>query len=167
MVRDSVCPHVALAYCTAHCRPNGSRFDVVPRYITKRCCSLLSCLRSKAERRAKLSQSLDFTAMEPQIPTPSSILDQDSNMSFLSRTLASTSTLRAARSVSSTSVPSIVNRLPEPHPNPEHPPRTNEGLRVCQVISVKPERLEEYEQVHREVWPGVLNALRRANVVGE
>jgi hypothetical protein len=105
--------------------------------------------------------------MEPETPAPPSTLNQDPSMSFLPRTLASTSTLRAARSISSTSVPSIVNRLPEPHPNTEHPPRTNEGLRVCQVISVKPERLEEYEQVHREVWPGVLNALRRANVVGE
>ncbi|KAG7539626.1 hypothetical protein FFLO_03425 [Filobasidium floriforme] len=69
------------------------------------------------------------------------------------------------RSISSTSAPNILNQLPEPHPNPNHPPHTNEGLRVCQVIGLKPERIEEYEKVHREVWPGVLNALRRANVV--
>ena len=71
------------------------------------------------------------------------------------------------RSISSTSAPSIVNQLPEPHPNAEHPPRTNEGVRVCQVIGLKPEKLEEYEKVHREVWPSVLSALRRANVVGK
>jgi hypothetical protein len=75
--------------------------------------------------------------------------------------------IQAMRSISSTSAPNILNQLPEPHPKPEHPPRTNEGLRVCQVIGLKPERIEEYEKVHREVWPGVLNALRRANVVGE
>lgn len=91
-------------------------------------------------------------------------------MSFITRSLLTIGRpvrVQAMRSISSTSAPNILNQLPEPHPNPNHPPHTNEGLRVCQVIGLKPERIEEYEKVHREVWPGVLNALRRANVVGE
>lgn len=89
-------------------------------------------------------------------------------MSSISRTsLFASRSFQAMRSFSSTSNPSIVNQLPDPHPTMEHPPRTNEGIRICQVIGLKPENLQEYEKVHREVWPGVLNALRRANIVGE
>ncbi|ORX36331.1 rhamnose mutarotase [Kockovaella imperatae] len=44
-------------------------------------------------------------------------------------------------------------------------PRTDEGRRMCQVIKVKPEALDEYKRVHAEVWPEVLGALRKANVV--
>jgi L-rhamnose mutarotase len=36
--------------------------------------------------------------------------------------------------------------------------------RVGQVINVRPERIEEYEQLHAEAWPGVLDAIRRANI---
>jgi L-rhamnose mutarotase len=32
--------------------------------------------------------------------------------------------------------------------------------RICFVLQVKPERLQEYEQRHRSVWPDMLNALR-------
>jgi L-rhamnose mutarotase len=32
--------------------------------------------------------------------------------------------------------------------------------RVCFVLQVKPERLEEYKERHRTVWPDMLNALR-------
>jgi L-rhamnose mutarotase len=32
--------------------------------------------------------------------------------------------------------------------------------RVCFVLQVKPERLEEYKTRHREVWPDMLAALR-------
>src|SRR5580704_2786177 len=32
--------------------------------------------------------------------------------------------------------------------------------RVCFVLQVKPERLEEYKQRHRTVWPDMLAALR-------
>lgn len=36
--------------------------------------------------------------------------------------------------------------------------------RICSVINVKPETIEEYERVHTEVWPAVLATLTRANV---
>jgi L-rhamnose mutarotase len=32
--------------------------------------------------------------------------------------------------------------------------------RICFVLQVKPERLEEYRERHRAVWPEMLNALR-------
>src|SRR5947209_4454424 len=32
--------------------------------------------------------------------------------------------------------------------------------RVCFVLQVRPERLEEYKTRHRGVWPAMLNALR-------
>ena len=34
--------------------------------------------------------------------------------------------------------------------------------RVCFVLQVKPERLEEYKQRHRTVWPEMLDALRES-----
>ena len=34
--------------------------------------------------------------------------------------------------------------------------------RVCFVLQVKPERLEEYKQRHRAVWPEMLEALRES-----
>ncbi|KAJ9105791.1 hypothetical protein QFC19_003358 [Naganishia cerealis] len=52
------------------------------------------------------------------------------------------------------------------HPVPELP-RTDEGIRVCQVIQLKPEALEEYKKVHQAVFEGVLKALRRSGVVGK
>jgi L-rhamnose mutarotase len=36
--------------------------------------------------------------------------------------------------------------------------------RVGQAIRVRPERIEEYERLHAEPWPGVLEMLRAANV---
>ena len=32
--------------------------------------------------------------------------------------------------------------------------------RICFVLQVKPERLEEYKERHRSVWPEMLAALR-------
>ncbi|WP_120004531.1 L-rhamnose mutarotase [Nesterenkonia muleiensis] len=34
--------------------------------------------------------------------------------------------------------------------------------RVCFQLQVKPDRLEEYKQRHRSVWPDMLRALKRA-----
>ncbi|OXB33441.1 hypothetical protein J007_06857 [Cryptococcus neoformans] len=51
-----------------------------------------------------------------------------------------------------------------PLPMPQLP-RTDEGKRICQIVRVKPERLEEYKKVHAQVWPEVLGALRKAHVV--
>jgi L-rhamnose mutarotase len=36
--------------------------------------------------------------------------------------------------------------------------------RVAQTIRLRPERREEYLALHREVWPGVEAALRKANI---
>ena len=36
--------------------------------------------------------------------------------------------------------------------------------RVGQVIRVRPEHREEYERIHAEVWPAVLETLRRHHV---
>jgi L-rhamnose mutarotase len=33
--------------------------------------------------------------------------------------------------------------------------------RICFTLSVRPDRLEEYRARHREVWPDMLDALRR------
>lgn len=32
------------------------------------------------------------------------------------------------------------------------------------VIGVKPDQIEEYERIHREVWPEVLDNIRRHNI---
>jgi L-rhamnose mutarotase len=32
--------------------------------------------------------------------------------------------------------------------------------RICFVLQVKPEKLQEYKERHRSVWPDMLNALR-------
>jgi L-rhamnose mutarotase len=34
--------------------------------------------------------------------------------------------------------------------------------RVCFTLSVRPDRLEEYQERHREVWTEMLDALRRS-----
>lgn len=39
-----------------------------------------------------------------------------------------------------------------------------EPRRIAQVIKLKPEHLEEYKKIHKEVWPGVLAALKRAHI---
>jgi L-rhamnose mutarotase len=36
--------------------------------------------------------------------------------------------------------------------------------RQAQVIRVRPERVDEYEAIHREVWPGVLATIERCNI---
>ena len=36
--------------------------------------------------------------------------------------------------------------------------------RFGQVIGVKPDRTDEYERLHAETWPGVLAAIRAANI---
>jgi L-rhamnose mutarotase len=35
---------------------------------------------------------------------------------------------------------------------------------VGQVIRVRPDAVEAYERLHAEAWPGVLDAIRRANI---
>ncbi|KAL1757801.1 rhamnose mutarotase [Schizophyllum commune] len=37
--------------------------------------------------------------------------------------------------------------------------------RICQIIKLKDEALEEYKTIHANVWPGVLAALERAHIV--
>jgi len=37
-------------------------------------------------------------------------------------------------------------------------------IRLGQAIRVRPERIEEYERLHADPWPGVLATLRAANV---
>ena len=34
--------------------------------------------------------------------------------------------------------------------------------RICFVLQVKPEKLQEYKERHRSVWPEMVNALREA-----
>lgn len=36
--------------------------------------------------------------------------------------------------------------------------------RMAHVVEIRPEWIEEYERIHVEVWPGVLAALRAANI---
>ena len=36
--------------------------------------------------------------------------------------------------------------------------------RFGQLIGVKPDRIDEYERLHAEAWPGVLAAIRAANI---
>jgi hypothetical protein len=70
--------------------------------------------------------------------------------------------------MSQSSLPPWHNTLPSStdHPGPTLP-STDKGIRICQLIQLKPEALEEYKKVHTEVFEGVLKALRRAGVVGE
>jgi len=35
-----------------------------------------------------------------------------------------------------------------------------EGMRVCFLLKVRPEKVEEYKQRHTHVWPEMLNALQ-------
>ena len=37
-------------------------------------------------------------------------------------------------------------------------------IRMCQVINVKPDRLEEYIDVHDNIWPEILQILRDCNI---
>lgn len=36
--------------------------------------------------------------------------------------------------------------------------------RFGQLINVRPEAIEEYERLHADVWPGVLDQIRRSNI---
>jgi L-rhamnose mutarotase len=36
--------------------------------------------------------------------------------------------------------------------------------RFGQVIRIRPDRIAEYERLHAEAWPGVLDAIRAANI---
>ena len=36
--------------------------------------------------------------------------------------------------------------------------------RFGQIIEIKPERLEEYKKYHREVWPEVLDRIKKSNI---
>ncbi|HET8522255.1 MAG TPA: L-rhamnose mutarotase [Thermomicrobiales bacterium] len=36
--------------------------------------------------------------------------------------------------------------------------------RYGQVLGIKPEHVEEYERIHREVWPGVLATIYECNI---
>ncbi|KAH7890040.1 hypothetical protein F5I97DRAFT_1849786 [Phlebopus sp. FC_14] len=37
--------------------------------------------------------------------------------------------------------------------------------RICQIIKLKPDRVEEYKEIHASVWPGVLAALARHHII--
>jgi L-rhamnose mutarotase len=36
--------------------------------------------------------------------------------------------------------------------------------RICQLVNVRPEEVAEYEQIHKEVWPGVLQTITACNI---
>jgi L-rhamnose mutarotase len=38
------------------------------------------------------------------------------------------------------------------------------GVRICQIIKLKPEALEEYKKVHQNVYPSVLENLRKYHI---
>jgi L-rhamnose mutarotase len=40
--------------------------------------------------------------------------------------------------------------------------RSHSSQRICFCLQVKPERLAEYKEIHRSVWPEMLDALRAA-----
>lgn len=40
-----------------------------------------------------------------------------------------------------------------------------EPKRICQIIKLKPEALEEYKEIHSRVWPSVLDALRKHHII--
>jgi L-rhamnose mutarotase len=50
---------------------------------------------------------------------------------------------------------------PESFRNPARPPFDAAMKRVCFVLQVKPDRIEEYKRRHRDVWPEMLAALRQ------
>ncbi|KIJ54000.1 hypothetical protein M422DRAFT_24995 [Sphaerobolus stellatus SS14] len=39
------------------------------------------------------------------------------------------------------------------------------GKRICQVVAIRKEHLEEYKEIHSKVWSTVLDGLRRSNIV--
>jgi len=36
--------------------------------------------------------------------------------------------------------------------------------RIAQVIGLRPEAIEDYERIHRDVWPAVLDRIRASNI---
>ncbi|TFY82678.1 hypothetical protein EWM64_g1334 [Hericium alpestre] len=42
---------------------------------------------------------------------------------------------------------------------------TSQAKRMCQIIKLKPEAEAEYKTIHADVWPGVLAAIARANII--
>jgi L-rhamnose mutarotase len=36
--------------------------------------------------------------------------------------------------------------------------------RYLQIVRVKPDRIDEYERIHRDVWPGVLATIHTCNI---
>lgn len=38
------------------------------------------------------------------------------------------------------------------------------GKRICQIIKVKPEALEEYKRLHANAWPSVLEKMRKYHI---
>lgn len=42
---------------------------------------------------------------------------------------------------------------------PEHK-ELHPGKRICQIIKLKPDKLEEYKELHANVWPNVLEKMR-------
>lgn len=45
-------------------------------------------------------------------------------------------------------------------------PQTNQGVRISQLIALDRTRLDDYQACHRDVFPGVLAALRKAQIFG-
>ncbi|KAF8531548.1 rhamnose mutarotase [Gautieria morchelliformis] len=43
--------------------------------------------------------------------------------------------------------------------------KSHSGKRICQVIAVKKQYLEEYKKMHTDVWETVLNGLRRSHII--
>jgi len=37
--------------------------------------------------------------------------------------------------------------------------------RIAQVIGVKPEDIQEYERIHADAWPSIINIIKKANKV--
>lgn len=38
------------------------------------------------------------------------------------------------------------------------------GKRICQIVKIKPEYLEEYKKIHKEVWPPVLFNIKKYHI---
>lgn len=56
-------------------------------------------------------------------------------------------------------------RKSDPVHGPTNPATSPDGvLRLGSVIALRPEREQEYRALHAEVWPEVLDALKRAHV---
>jgi len=36
--------------------------------------------------------------------------------------------------------------------------------RIAQVIGVRPEDIQEYEQIHADAWPSIIKIIKKANI---